>query len=700
MSMKNHLNNPSRRTFLKSSALLVSACALPAKRLSGSAAAVASSSAEPPARGLLFDPSEAPRILANLDHPRCVDLKKELLGADLAAEREFIKNQVRLDNHVYDQSRVRRILERTAFVYSLNGDADQLAMATMALEKLLQFPKWDYFLEAGRQVLAIQRASETVIAIVLALDWLGDALAPEMRAEAEKQVAEKGAPACFTMLYGCKYPDRVRGWTVDPEEKFPIPLDLKRWPLILNATNLKTIPLAGLGLAACWLRGRHPQAESWLNLARDSARSFSVMFGADGTYEEGVGYWGYAAIHLVLFGEVLWRSQRIDDRSLFNYTGMANFALSMTMPTAGETVPSPAGLNLAIIEPRQDLVNFSDSGTAMDVSIMPWIARTHNSALAQHVALNVGGLRSQYAAIWLEPSRLAAQPSTRLLDVRLSNDWIVSRTGWSREDAVVAMRSGGPSNHEHADRNSVIFKAYGERLFHDPFRAGYDQNQPRWRLRQTSAHTAVLIDGRGHQYHDGSEGTNSSWSWARVLDFQTGPGWMTVTSDATEAYALVDENVARVARTLVYLKPDILLIADHVRLTGKPRPVQLRFQVYNDDRGGRASAQGKTFRIERPNADLRAEIFSSGMIGLTEGRLDLPEQIGVYPMIEATSVAALDHRVLTTATAVPRGGGHGGLQVSTGNPGEWRVTGEHRGRKVDVAISLSDGALPKITIVA
>ncbi|MGC4071533.1 MAG: heparinase II/III family protein [Nibricoccus sp.] len=698
--MKNHPINPNRRTFLKSSALIASALTVSSARLGGSTATPASAPVAPPSRGLLFDPSEAPRILANLDHPRCADLKKELLGADLAGDREFIKNQVRLDNHVYDQSRVRRILERTSFVYALTGDADQLAVATMALEKLLQFPKWDYFLEAGRQVLAIQRASETVIAIVLALDWLGDALAPELKAEAEKQIAEKGAPACFTMLYGCKYPDRVRGWTVDPEEKFPIPLDLKRWPLILNATNLKTIPLAGLGFAACWLRGRHPQAESWLNLARDSARAFSVMFGADGTYEEGVGYWGYAAIHLVLFGEVLWRSQRIDDRSLFNYTGMANFALSMTMPTAGETVPSPAGQNMAIIEPRQDLVNFSDSGTAMDVSIMPWIARTHDSAIAQHVALNIGGLRSQYAAIWLEPSRPATPPPVRLLDVRLSNDWVVSRTGWSRDDAVVAMRSGGPSNHEHADRNSVIFKAYGERLFHDPFRAGYDQNLPRWRLRQTSAHTAVLIDGRGHQYHDGSEGTNSSWSWARVLDFQTGRGWMTVTSDATEAYALVDESVAWVGRTLVYLKPDVLLIADHVRLTGRPRPVQLRFQVYNDDRGGRASAQGKTFRIERPNAELGAEIFSSESIGLSEGRLELPEQIGVYPFIEATSAAALEHRVLTVATASPRGGGSGALKVTTASPGEWRVTGEHRGQKVDVAISLTGGALPKITIVA
>ena len=36
----------------------------------------------------------------------------------------------------------------------------------------------------------------------------------------------------------------------------------------------------------------------------------------------------------------------------------------------------------------------------------------------------------------------------------MSNDWVVSRTGWEAADTVVAFRSGGPANHEHADRNA------------------------------------------------------------------------------------------------------------------------------------------------------------------------------------------------------------------------------------------------------
>jgi hypothetical protein len=64
-------------------------------------------------------------------------------------------------------------------------------------------------------------------------------------------------------------------------------------------------------------------------------------------------------------------------------------------------------------------------------------------------------------------------PTPELLDTRQANDIVISRTGWTAQDNVLALRSGGPGNHEHADRNSVIFKAYGERLLHDPFRAAY-----------------------------------------------------------------------------------------------------------------------------------------------------------------------------------------------------------------------------------
>ena len=124
------------------------------------------------------------------------------------------------------------------------------------------------------------------------IDWLGDSLSADEIAEVELNIAEKGAAACYTTLHGMRHPDQVKGWSYNPDEGFAFShIDLRRWPVILNPTNLKTVPAAGLGIAACRLHGRHPKAGEWLELARSSMREFAAVYGRDGCYHEGVSYW-------------------------------------------------------------------------------------------------------------------------------------------------------------------------------------------------------------------------------------------------------------------------------------------------------------------------------------------------------------------------------------------------------------------------
>jgi len=89
----------SRRTFLRNSAVITAS--LPLARLN-LPAAESESTAPSSTRGLLFDESDLPRIRANTRHPRFTSLWAELTGADLAADTEFLKNQVRFNNHVAD----------------------------------------------------------------------------------------------------------------------------------------------------------------------------------------------------------------------------------------------------------------------------------------------------------------------------------------------------------------------------------------------------------------------------------------------------------------------------------------------------------------------------------------------------------------------------------------------------------------------
>lgn len=694
------MNSPSRRTFLKTTAALA---ALPLVRLPLAAAETAPTPAAGAARGLLFDAAELPRIRANLELPRLAEVRAMVRDLDVAAETKFLREQLRLNNHVADFMRLWKVVQNAAFAHAVWGDPAHLELALLGLRRLCDYRRWDYFLEGGKDTIGLQRAPEATIAACYALDWLGEKVPADLRTAVETKIATEGAPACYRTLYGMKYPDRVRGWGFDPEDDYSFRFDLSRWPLILNATNLKVIPICGLGLAALWLHGRHPDARKWLDLARQSAQAFAVMYGPDGSYDEGVGYWGYTTSHLAIFAEALHRRLGVDDRRLVNYPGTIRYALAMAMPCGGKPIiDSKIGTAYAATprinyQPELDLVNFCDAAATMDVTVASWVGTVADDPLSHHVAQHTGSLRQLQAAVWYRPDAVQKAPTPDLHDVRLSNDWIISRTGWSADDTVVALRSGGPANHEHADRNSVILKAHGDRLFHDPFKAAYSPTLPRWLLRQTEAHSAVLIAGKGHQYHDGREGTNSSWATARVVDYRTGAGWMAVTSDATEAYALVLPDATLVRRTLVFLKPDVVLLLDRVELR-QPAPVQLRFQVFNEDRLGVASAGGSSFSIARPLATAQARVYSpNGTATTRAGKLDLPESEGIFPFAEVESAAAQAHTILTVATTAPAGSVHGQLAVTTIEQG-WRIAGEHRGHRINIELQLPSGELPRVIV--
>ena len=633
-------------------------------------------------QALLFDQSDISRIQATQKLPRFASYWKTMLEADLAADRKFLRTELRLNNHVADLLRARQILERSSFVYAINGDKNHLEISKLAIGRILEYKKWDYFLEGGEFTFGLQRAPETTIAMCFALEWLGDGLSDSVKKEIEKQIGEKGAPACYRSLYGMKYPDRVRGWGFDPESDYPFKVDMSRWPLILNSTNLKVIPIAGLGVAACLLYNKHPQAESWLNLARQSARAFAPMFGSDGCYDEGVSYWGYTALYYTLFLEVMYRTLGIDERNLINYPGTVRYGLQMSMPTEGKP---------------DDCVNFGDASTVGDVSVAAWVARKHRAATAQYVATSISDVKTHYGMVWYDPTVEAKKPGPELYDVRFDNDVVVSRTGWDEMDSVVALRSGGPANHEHADRNSIVFKAYGERLLHDPLHAAYPNTLPHWILRLTAAHTAVLINGKGHQYHDGHEGTNASWAEAKVVRYQPSEKQLMVTSDATEAYRLVNPDVKSVRRTLVFLKPDILLVFDRVTLGSVKSKVQLRFQVYNGDGKGEADVNKDGFLIKRPLASLHGTIVTPTPFEVKSGAHVVPKDIGIYPFVEVEADNSLDHHILSVFTAQQAGKVHGKVS-STSQGSQWTARIEHNGQMKSVRINV-DEDVPTISTI-
>jgi hypothetical protein len=171
---------------------------------------------------------------------------------------------------------------------------------------------------------------------------------------------------------------------------------------------------------------------------------------------------------------------------------------------------------------------------------------------------------------------------------------------------------------------------------------------------------------------------------------------MVVTSDATAAYRMVNKNVAFVGRTLVFLKPDILVVVDRVRLSANPLPVQVRFQIDNSDGKGSVEAGAGSFTVHRPLVDARTLVLSDAPVTVHAGTLGVPVDKGIFPYAEAESAQALDHLVLTVCEAYPVPGSAPSIHAShDGNL--WRITRERGGSAFSIAIDATTDT-PKVTI--
>ena len=670
-----------RRQFLRTGLGLGALLALRGTGLAAEALVPASDVVAKP--GLLFDAADLPRIRANLQRPEFKEFWTYLTGLDFAAEEKFLNQDINFKNHVTDMSHAQITMMRAAFMHLLYPDPKQLALARLAMSKVLGYPHWDWLQDSNKQPVSIMRGAGSCIGLAMVSEWLSADLTPAEQAVISHGMAVEGGPSCYRGLHDMTHHDEVGEWSIYPDEEGLPPVSVARWPHILDETNLRITCTAGMAAAAAHLQGRHPDARKWMEATRASLRLYAERLPKDGSFPEGVGYWDYTFTHYIFALEVLRRKFGIDDRSLVDFPAQARFTLEMTLPTYAQ----PDGC-----------ISIGDSASAAGSVPLSWIAREYRDANAQKQLLQPGGIRpawtGAWTAIWYDPTVPAQLPATAQLDRHQALGIIISRTGWTMQDTVVTLRSGNPVNHEHADRNSVIFAAHGERLFNDPVHASYSTKDPKWLLRQTEAHTAVLINGRGHIYHDGHDGTNKSTAVATIQDYRTGLNWMTVTSDASDAYRRAGLPASLVQRTLVYLKPDVLLVFDRV-LLDEALPVQARFQVFNDDGAGRVTTTDRAFTIERPHATLHAWVVTAGESAVTHGRLALPEAGGIYPFAEIKSAAAKEHTLLTVCSAAPYGETHGELSV-THDAGTWRISGAHRGQNVKVAIALADRAGPPV----
>jgi hypothetical protein len=134
------------------------------------------------------------------------------------------------------------------------------------------------------------------------------------------------------------------------------------------------------------------------------------------------------------------------------------------------------------------------------------------------------------------PATLRPKPPTELPGSRWLRNigWVAahSQLGEAEEDVWVLFKSSrfGSFSHSHADQNSFQLNAYGEALLID---SGYypwygSPHHTLW-TRQTWAHNAVLINGRGHAPH-------SMAARGRIEYFEQDGHITKMRAEAAEAY--------------------------------------------------------------------------------------------------------------------------------------------------------------------
>ncbi|MEM6336269.1 MAG: heparinase II/III family protein, partial [Bacteroidota bacterium] len=615
----------------------------------------------PASTGLYLDDAIVERARANaasgLLQPMFTDLKAEV--DSWPATLETFKASGDL---LSDYSRMMQAMDKASVVALIDGDERAIEFVHAGIEHMLSLPHWDYFIDAEGKVLGIMRSSAATATSTLAMEAMRVAGRPLDEARLLADIAEKGALPCYHAIHDMDHPSTAHGWGVMDGYEDVYMYDMRRWPYVFSDINLRAVPTMGLGLGALATLDTDPRAEAWLDVAIASAQHFLRLFQPEGSYDEGLSYLDYGLRTVLQFCEAYDRIR-----------GDVDWTDDLPIAAVAEHI-AVMQLGRRNDDGHPDTVNFSDAARSTSIAVPSWLAKHGSDALAQYNAIQFSQPRYPIDFLWFDRDRPSAPPQERLKNVRMDLDWVVVRTGWDEQDTMLAFRGGEPANHEHADRNSFILKAHGERLLTDPFGASYDPRRPHWLLRESKAHNTVVVGGQGQPYNDGDEGTNAGTARAEITRYVDRGDIVWWTSDATHSYLPSYDDTLSVRRTMIFAKPNLVLVFDEADLRN-PGAFEVRFHPDNRDGQAGIDVSPNGFVIRRPQAILTATVHEhDGDLNVAQTALELPEEYGAFPYAAVARPDARRHRVLTVMTTQPTEGSAEPSPVVERTETGWTVT--------------------------
>jgi hypothetical protein len=140
----------------------------------------------------------------------------------------------------------------------------------------------------------------------------------------------------------------------------------------------------------------------------------------------------------------------------------------------------------------------------------------------------------------------------------------VMRSGWGR-DANFLLFDGGPLGygHYHQDKLQIVLHAYGREMLYDGGGGNYEASKWRSFSTNTFSHNTVLVDGLPQK-----RGSRDRWDNVAKeplpMAWQSGETFDYVAATYDEAYGDEDNRPVTHRREVLFVKPDIFVVVDHL----------------------------------------------------------------------------------------------------------------------------------------
>lgn len=456
---------------------------------------------------------------------------------DLPHMLSVSKREAPLDDARYDGD----LISDLAFTWLMTGRDDILTAAKIQLLRLAKDEEW-----ATKEDLIYLVPAHHIMGMALGYDWLYAELSPEERTLVSRRLSRE-AESQYNRI------TKERVWW--------------RNHYVQNHSQSNT---AALAFAALSLSGEDKRSQLWLKTASDFFETVFSMEPKDGSSYEGYAYAGYGAEYVLLY------TLMAKDLLNIDYTGspwMQHFSEYLVQGL----LPKRNGEEWAM--------TFGDAprrGWTSTAQHLFTLAKLYHDSIAQWMAFETIGLKEKglRGTGWLmmlsydpsiKPADLATFPTFKHFP---EIDQVMMRSSWTDPDATLVGFKCGPflghtfspiakfdygTGHQETDAGSFQLFSHGQFLVIDPGYTGrkntYNQNTMLFKGHGQLGELAGFGSAEALLFHHFPEIVYTHTS--EIYDYVVG--------DVTKAYhpAL---GLTKYVRHMLFIKPDILLIADEIQL--------------------------------------------------------------------------------------------------------------------------------------